>query len=85
MVHFSRAGIAEEVVELRQSLRNIGIAMTIYDIQMFPRVSVEEPQMALLYRWGGTRYGNQGNNRKQDKDANTTVCTSGSSIGRLFS
>ena len=71
VMHFSCAGIAEEMVKLRQSLWNVGIAMAIHDIQMLPRMSVKEPQMAFLYRWGGTGYGNQGKNRKQGKDENT--------------
>jgi hypothetical protein len=38
---------------------------------MLPGMSVKEPQMALLYCWGRTGYGNVGKNRKQGKDANT--------------
>jgi hypothetical protein len=71
VMYLSGAVVAEEMVELRQSFGNIGIAMAIHDIQMLPRMSVEEPQMALLYGWGGSGYGNQGKNRKQRKDGNT--------------
>ena len=41
--------------------------------------------MALLYRWGGTGYGNQGKNRKQSKDANTQNVYLWILIGRRFS
>jgi hypothetical protein len=63
MMHLSGAVIAQEMVELRQSLRNVGIAVAIHDIQMLSCMSVKEPQMAFLNRWGGTGYGNQGENR----------------------
>jgi hypothetical protein len=71
VMHLSGAMVAEEVIELRQSFGNICVAVTIDDIQMLPRMSVEEPQMALLYGWGGSGYGNHRKNRKQRKDANT--------------
>jgi hypothetical protein len=71
VVHLSGAVIPQEMVELRQSFGNIGIAMAIHDIQMLSRMSVKEPQMAFLNRWGGTGYRTKGENRKQGKDANT--------------
>jgi hypothetical protein len=71
VMHFSSAVIPQEMVELRESLGNVGIAVAIHDIQTLPGMGVEEPQMALLDGWGGPGYGNQGKNRKQGKDANT--------------
>jgi hypothetical protein len=50
MVHFSGAVVAEEVVELRESLGNVSIAVAIDDIQTFSGVCVIEPQAAVL-RW----------------------------------
>jgi hypothetical protein len=71
VMHLSGAVVAKEMVELRQGFGNIGIAMAIHNIQMLPRMSVEEPQMALPYGWCGSGYGNEGESRKQRKDANT--------------
>jgi hypothetical protein len=63
VMHFSSAVIPQEMVELRESLGNVGIAVAIHDIQMLSCMSVKEPQTAFLNRWGGTGYGNQGENR----------------------
>jgi len=70
-MHFSRAGIAEEMVELRQGFGNIGIAMAIHDVQMFSGMGVVEPQVAILNRRGSAGNDNKGNNRKQGKNENT--------------
>ena len=71
VMHFSRAVIAQEMVELRKSLGNIGIAVAIHDVQMFPGMGVVKPQVAILNGWCGTGYRGKGENRKQGKDANS--------------
>jgi hypothetical protein len=58
VMHFSGAVIAQEMVELRQSLGNVRIAVAIDNIQMFSGVSMEEPQVAIFNRWGTTGNGN---------------------------
>ena len=71
VMHLSGAVVAQEMVQLRQGLGNIGCTVAIHDIQTFSRVSVVEPQMAVLYRGRSTGYGYVGNNRHQDENANT--------------
>jgi hypothetical protein len=85
VMHLSGAVVAQEMVELRESLRNIDVAMAKHNIQMFSGVRMEEPQMALLCRWGGTGYGNQGKNRKQGKETNAQNVYLWILIGRRFS
>jgi hypothetical protein len=71
MMHFSGAVIAQELIELRQSFGNIGIAMAIDDIQMLAGVSMVEPQMAFLHGWGSTGNRNKGKNGKQGNNENS--------------
>jgi hypothetical protein len=89
VMHLSGTVVAEEMVELRQSLGNVGIAVAIHDIQMFPGMRVVKPQVALRNRRRSTGYGNVGKNRKQGKNANTQNVYLGTLIsrrqGRTFS
>jgi len=48
MMDLAGAVVAEELVELRQGFGNVGIPVSINDVQMFSRMRVVEPEMALL-------------------------------------
>jgi len=57
VVHLAGAVIAEEVVELRESLGNVSIAMAIDDIQAFSGMGVIEPQASVLSQRGSDARG----------------------------
>jgi len=53
VMNFSRAVVAQKMIQLRQRAGNIRIAMAIHDIQMFAGMSMVKPDVAVWNR-GGT-------------------------------
>ena len=65
VMYFSRAVVAQEMVELRQRGGNVRITAAIHDIQMFPGMSMVKPEVSVGNRGESFSNGNQGKNRKQ--------------------
>jgi hypothetical protein len=65
VMHLSGAVVAEKMVQLRQSLGNISIAVAVHDVQVLTSMSMVKPKVALPYR-GGAAEKSAGENGDQD-------------------
>ena len=71
VVHLSSAMVAEKMIELRQSLGNVALAVAVDDIQVFAGMRVVEPQVA--YGCCGGRAGNGSAPKNGNNDQKTSA------------